>query len=583
MNTVQQIDPVRVEVVRHALIAAAEEMKTNLMRTAYNPIIYEVLDFSCGVFDRAGRMVAQADGLPIFLGNLAVAVQWVVHDVGVESLRPGDVFLMNDPYLTGNHLNDVAAVAPVFSRGGELLGFTSTRAHWLDIGGKDPGGSIDSTDVVQEGLWFRSVQVLREGRQDEHVTRLIEHNIRYTKNMMGDLRAQTAAALSGAARVAEIFGRHGRDTVESVITVMHRQGEQRTRQAISDMRDGVYRASSCLDDDCLGNGPLPVEVTAQVHGDQLHIDLQGSHAQNVGPVNCGLPATLAACRIALKCLTHPHTPATEGDFAPLHLDCPDDSMFNAQYPAPTFMYGTHLILLIDTIVSALSEAIPERVAAAHYGNLSGFFFVGTDPRSGELYIHQEPENGGWGAGPHGDGESAMIFIADGDTRNIPAEVIETRFPLRLERHELRQDSGGPGQHRGGLGIVRDYRVLDHHAEMTCIMERQQCPPWGLFGGEAAAHCRTVAHPGTGAEQVYQKGMRVPVGADGLVSIQTGGGGGWGPPAHRDPEAVRRDVEAGYVSAHAAERDYHVVLDPHSLDIDPTPTNQRRADPTGSDA
>src|SRR5690606_10150590 len=215
--------------------------------------------------------------------------------------------------------------------------------------------------------------------------------------------------------------------------------------------------------------------------------------------------------------------------------------------------------------------------AGHYGNLSGFMFVGTDPRTDQMYIHQEPENGGWGAGPHGDGESALIFIADGDTRNLPAEILETRFPLRLERHALRQDSGGPGKHRGGLGILREYRVLGHDTYMTCIMDRKTCPPWGLSGGKPGAHCRVVHNPDRDTAQVIQKGMRVLVRDGDLVSVQTGGGGGWGDPLDRDPERVRDDVVAGYVSLEAARREYGVVLDPEQLTVDAAATERLRAE------
>ncbi|MFN8223675.1 MAG: hydantoinase B/oxoprolinase family protein [Gaiellales bacterium] len=577
-QTGTSVDPVTLEVIRHAFLAAADEMKLNLMRTAYNPIIYEVLDFSVGVFDARCRTVAQADGLPIFLGNLGIAVQCVVDDIGVDNLRPGDLYLFNDPYAQGNHVNDLTTIVPVFDAEGPIA-FASTRAHWLDIGGKDPGGSIDSTDVVQEGLWFRSIPLYREGVLNDAVWRIIEYNVRYTKNMLGDLRAQVAASRTGEQRLAGIFARHGRAVTEAAIEEINRQGEQRVRAAIGAMPDGIYEAESALDDDCIGNGPLPVKVRAIVDGDELTIDLEGSAGQNPGVVNCGFPATLSACRIALKSITNPGLPACEGDFAPMTVRVPEDSMFNARYPAPTFMYGTHLILLIDTVCRALAQAIPGRVLAGHYGNLSGFMLVGHDPASGELYIQQEPENGGWGASESQDGENAMIFVADGDTRNIAAEVLESRFPLRLERHELRTDSGGPGRNRGGLGILREYRILGHTAHLTAIMDRKVCPPWGLDGGGPAWHCKTVVDPGTADEHVWQKAMRVPVADGSLVSVQTGGGGGWGDPLQRPPERVIDDVIAGYVSREAAERDYRVVLD-GALALDLEATTSLRAAQSG---
>lgn len=570
-----RVDPVTKEVLRHAFVAAADEMKINLMRTAYNPIIYEVLDFSCGVFDSRCRMIAQADGLPIFLGNLAAAVQEVVNDIGADKLRPGDIYLFNDPYAQGNHLNDLTTIQPVFDRDGELAAFASTRAHWLDIGGKDPGGSIDCSDIVQEGLWFRSVQLYEEGKLNESIWRIIEYNVRYTKNMLGDLRAQVAASRTGEQRLQEVIERYGRATFDEAIDEIIQEGEQRVRNAVGLMTDGVYEAEGCLDDDCVGNGPLVVKVKATVAADTLTIDLTGSSPQTPGPVNCGLPATLAAARIALKAFCNPDIPANEGDFAPLELVAPEGSIFSAVYPAPTFMYGTHLILLTDVIIRALGEAAPDRAIAGHYGNLSGFMLVGNSPETGQLYIQQEPEVGGWGANARDDGENALIFVADGDTRNISAEVIESRFPLRLERHELRRDSGGPGRNRGGLGILRDYRIVGHDSWLTCIMDRSICPPWGLDGGAYAKHDQVmVTSPGAEAQR-HMKAMRVPVVDGTLVSVQTGGGGGWGDPLEREPGRVQTDVVAGYVSAAAARERYGVVLT-EELEVDEESTTEARS-------
>jgi N-methylhydantoinase B len=575
LATAAAIDPVRVEILRHAFLSVADEMKIVLARTAHNPIIYDVLDFSCGVFDRDCRMIAQADGLPVFLGNLAAAVRAVVEDIGFDRFRPGDLYLINDPYVMGLHVNDVTTVEPVFHEG-ELVAFVSTRAHWLDIGGKDPGGSIDCTDIVQEGLWLRSVALYREGRLDQSVWRIIEYNVRYTKNMLGDLRAQVAASRTGQARFSEVVARHGWPAVETAIDELLRRGEQRARAAIAAMPDGVYEAEACLDDDCLGHGPLRVAARVTIARDELTVDLTGSSPQNVGPVNCGLPGALAACRIAFKAITSPDTLATEGDFAPLHLVVPEGSMFNARYPAPTFVWGPALILLTDVVVRALGQAVPERAVAAHYGSLCGFILFGADPRTGGLYIQQEPEVGGWGASPGADGESALIFVVDGDTRNLPAEVLESRFPLRLERYELRRDSGGAGRRRGGLGIVRDYRVLGHEAFMTCVMDRSACPPWGLDGGRDGAHDLVVVERPGGDRSEHLKGRRVAVPAGGTISVRTGGGGGYGDPFDRPLEAVRQDVLRGYVSLEAARDEYGVAFDPATRQVDQDVTDRLRA-------
>jgi N-methylhydantoinase B len=568
------VDPVQVEIVRHGFIAAADEMKLNLARTAYNPIIYEVLDFSCGLFDAQSRMVAQADGLPIFLGALGTAVRCVCRDVGLDAFRPGDIYLFNDPYEQGNHINDVTTVQPVFDAAGELAGFASTRAHWLDIGGKDPGGSIDCDDIVQEGLWLRSIRLYHEGRRDENVWRIIQYNVRNTENMLGDLRAQVAASRTGVQRMSEIFRRHGRGATDAAIATMIDRSERRARASIAAMKDGTYNAHSYIDNDCRGSDPVRVEVTAVVDGDQLNIDLAGSGPQMPGPINCGLPAALASCRIALKALAAPDTPANEGDFAPLTLVAPDDCIFNARYPAPTYLYGK---MLTEVVLAAIVGAAPDRTIAGNYDDLAGFMLVGGDAAGGEQWIHQEPEPGGWGASAHGDGESALIFIGDGDARNIPAEIVEARYPLRMERHELRRDSGGPGHHRGGLGIVREYRLLGEPATLLCVMDRTLFPPWGLEGGDNGVPDRVVlTAPDRDEQLVPPQTNHMPIPAGSLVSVRTGGGGGWGDPLTRDAAAVHADAVAGYVSREAAERDYGVVLDAGTLAVDEHATAARRA-------
>jgi N-methylhydantoinase B len=558
------LNPITVEVIRYAFIAASDEMKLNLTRTAHNPVIYEALDFSVAIFDRRYRMIAQSSGMAIFLGSLGTAIECVVEDIGAENLRPGDIYLFNDPYAQGNHLNDVTTVMPVFD-GGELVAFTSTRAHWLDLGAKDTGGSIDCTDIVQEGLWFRSIRLYRAGELDESIWRIIRHNVRYAENMLGDLSAQVAASRTGERRALEIFSRHGRATVEAAIDEMVRQSEERAFASIRAMRDGVYEAEAFLDNDGVGNEPVPIRVRATVAGDRIHIDLTGTSPQVPGPINCGEPATLSACRTVVKALTGPNVPATEGDFAPLDLTVPEGCMFNARYPATSFMYGASLALLIDVLVRALGAATPNHMLAGHYATLHGLIIVGKD-RDGSLYIQQEAQVGGCGASPDQDGESALIYVGTGDTRIIPAEIVEARYPLRLESFALRQDSAGAGRTRGGLGIVRRYRILGDEAFLTEITDRNVTPPWGMAGGRAAQPCRSVVQRPGEPPRLDRKPrmLRVPAGT--LISAESGGGGGWGDPLQRDVEAVHRDVAAGYVSVEAALREYGVEIDSVSHEV-----------------
>ncbi len=569
------VDPITLEVLRHGFVAASNEMRINLMRTSYNPIIYEVLDFSVGVFDSKGDMIAQAAGLPIFLGNLGAAVKTIIGDVGRETIRTGDVYMINDTYTTGSHLNDVTVVSPVFA-GGTLMGFTASRAHWLDMGGKSPGGSSDTTDVFQEGLRLRSIQLYKEGVVNRSVMQILHDNVRWPEAHMGDLRAQIAAARTGEARFLELITRFGKDTVQAFIDELLRQGEEAVRQAIAKMPDGVYEADGYLDNDGVGSEHIHIKAKVVISGDEMTVDLSGSSDQCGGPLNCGYAASVAGCRVALKCVTDPLSPVNEGNFAPLKVIAPPGSMFNVQPPGSAFLYGVSLNVLIDVILKALEPALVGSIPAAHYGDMDGFMIYGKNPETGRDFIQQEPEGGGWGAFPDRDGENVMIFISDGDTRNVPVEVVESKFPLRIERYELRQDSGGPGKFRGGLGHYRDYRVLADEAYTTAIMDREFCPPWGLRGGKAAASDYVLINPGAKDEKKIMKitGYRLKKGD--LVSVRSGGGGGYGDPFERDPEMVRLDVVRELVSMEAAREQYGVVLDKRTLAVDEAATRRLRA-------
>ena len=573
------IDPITIELIGHGFAAAADEMKINLMRTAYNPIIYEVLDFSVGLFDANGDLVAQAAGLPIFLGNLGLSVKQIIADVGTARMQPGDVYLINDTYTVGTHLNDVVVCTPVFLNDGvTLVGFAASRAHWLDIGAVSPGGwTTDTTEIYQEGIRLRSIQLYKAGELIEDIYRILADNVRYAESVLGDLRAQIAASRTGERRFVELIDRFGEARVLAACREMFRIEEEAARAAVATIPDGTYHAESFMDDDGVVLGHhRPVKVTVTIAGDEMTVDLTGSSPQATGPINCGWAATLSGARIAFKAITDPHRLVNEGSFRPLHLAVPNDSMFNAKLPAPSAVYGLILMTLCDTIFRALADVIPDRIPAAHYADVSAIFLFGTDPRTRAPWLHVEAEGGGWGANHQRDGESVMIAIADGDTRNVPIEIIEAKTPLRVDRYAVRPDSGGPGRYRGGLGHFRDYHILADDCRITTTQERSDCPPWGLFGGSAALTNRVVINPETDQSRIIQKCTGLPVERDDIVSCQTGGGGGWGPATERPPEAVRRDVVEGYVTIDAAAESYGVVLDPRTLAVDGDATTRRRA-------
>jgi len=556
------VDAITVEVVRAALNAAAERMRITMIKTAYNHIISESLDFGCAIFDPDVQMIAQGIGLPVFQGHLGFPIEATIRDRGIEAFEVGDVFIHNDPYTgNGNHLNDVAMYAPVFWDG-LLTGFVSVKAHWSDVGGPVPSSmQVGSTEFRQEGLRFRSVRLIRHGQLNDEVMRIIEGNIRVESGTLRDIQAMIAVCRAGEAYLYEVLAKYGRDTVLEATRTYMEQSERRTRAALAAIPGGTYRAVAHFDNDGISlDRPVRIEMAITVGDGELTVDFTGSDAQVAGPFNCGDAITISACRLLIKCLTTPLDPVDEGCFRPLRVVIPSRSVLAAEEPAPTARYYVPVNLLIDMGLRALSDAIPGRIPAGSYGDQMPTIAFGTHPETGRLFIQGDLNTGGTGARPRYDGESAMIIFAGSTARNNPIEVVESRVgSMRVLSYGLRQDSGGAGRHRGGLGIERVYEFLAD-AFITFSLERKVTPPWGLRGGrDGAVNGVEITSP-DGARRHVRKATRHPIAAGETVRIMTGGGGGYGLPSERDPEAVRRDVREGYVSPEAARREYGIEVD-----------------------
>jgi N-methylhydantoinase B len=553
------LDPITVEVVRAALNSAAERMRLTMIKTAYNHIISESLDFGCAIFDADVQMIAQGIGLPVFQGHLGFPIEATIRDRGLEAFREGDVFIHNDPYAgNGNHLNDVAMTAPVFWEG-RLTGFVSVKAHWSDVGGPVPSSmQVGSREFRQEGLRFQSVRLFGRGELNEEVMRVIRANIRTESGTLKDVQAMIAVCRTGEASFHEILARYGRETVLEATRIYMEQSERRTRAALAAIPAGTYHAVGHFDNDGITlDQPVRVEMAITVGDGSMTVDFEGSDPQVAGPFNCGDAITISACRLIIKCLTTPHDPVDEGCFRPLRVRIPPHSVLAAEEPAPTARYYVPINLLIELALRALAPAMPDRVPAGAYGDQMPTIAFGTHPETGRLFIQGDLNAGGAGARPTFDGESALIIFAGSTARNNPVEVVESRLPsLRILKYGLRRDSGGAGQYRGGLGIERVYE-FGLPGFITFSLERKITPPWGLGGGQDGAVNGVEITSPDGAVRQVRKATQHPIAAGERVRIMTGGGGGWGPPAERDPEAVRRDVREGYVSADAARRDYHI--------------------------
>lgn len=559
-------NPIVTEIIRNAFLSAAEDMRAALWRSAFSPVIYEMKDCSVALFDAQARLLAQAPGLPFFLGALGEVIQVVIDHVGLHNFGAGDVYILNDPYLTGSHLNDVDILSPVLYED-KLVGFTITRAHWLDIGSKDAAYAVDSREIYQEGLRLGPVKLVDAGKVDKDIVDILARNSRLPHSLVGDMHAQIAACRLGERRFIEVLDKYGLDAVHSAMNAVFDMTEQLERETIESLPDGVYEAAGYQDNDFQSADPIPVHVKVTIRGSDMTVDTSGSSLQRPGCTNCGLVQTISAVRLAYKFLIRPDLGVTGGSFRSLAIEVEPGSIFAAEEPAACLQYGSHTMLLVDLIQKALAPVMPERVTAGLPGDAWNVIIIGPHPKQPGLFMCLESTAGGWGASLHNDGDSGVVHFAAGDFKNLPVETLENKYPLLIRQYALGTDTGGPGRSRGGLNIVRDYELLTTNSRLSLWFERSLTPQWGLFGGQHGAVPRVLLYPGTSHEEALLKVNHRPVAAGTVVRAFTGGGGGYGPPWQRDPERVREDVIEGYVSLQAAANDYGVYLRGEGLEID----------------
>ena len=568
-------DPITTEIIRNAFEAVTTEMKLTLMRTAYNMIIYEALDFTVGLFTAKGETISIGLGLPMFIRGLSETVKAKLAKFGPENMEPGDVLLTNDAYITGSHLNHMTFSLPIYYEG-KLVAFAACMAHWPDIGGTLDGMT---TDIFSEGLQLPILKYHRAGEVNKEIEEIIAMNVRLPERAMGDLRAQLAAIKVGERRIGELMDRYGTDTVLASIEVLMDQSEAAAREMVRDIPDGTYEAESFMDDDGVSIGKrIPIRVRVSVAGDEMTVDLSDVSEQVQGFYNSGETAGRSCVQVAFKCLTSPRDyPINDGAFRPLKIILPMGRVISAIKPAPMRWWMTFPMTVIDTIFKALEPAIPDRVIAGHHADLLAVNVNGFGPSDGKLFIYVGGLlGGGWGAKLTEDGVSATIPINDGDTHNGPSEQVEVKYPLLVERYGLRDNSGGPGLYRGGLGCEQVVRALDD-ITFNAQVDRVHCAPWGLDGGRHGSGNQVRLRRVGEAETSFTNGKvltaRLKKG-DAYV-LRSGGGGGFGNPLDREPKLVQQDVRQGYVTADAAERFYGVVLVPSTLAIDEKATAEQR--------
>jgi N-methylhydantoinase B len=575
----RKVNPITLEVVRNALVAFCDEMATVLCHTAYNMMIFEVRDYCVGLVDAEGNLIAQnTGGLPIFLADLGAAVRGAVEVYGKDGFEPGDVLVSNDPRRCGQHLNNVVVFTPVFHEG-KLVAFPALRAHWVDVGGGSRGfGSTSSRDIFQEGLQLCGLKIYKAGKPNDEVMRMFRDNIRFPEASFGDLRAQIAGARLGERRLHSLYEKYGVDVVEECIHEIWDQSERLARATISRIPDGEYTAESYLDDDYADTAKtLPVKVKVIVQGDEMTIDFSGLPEQTKGPLNAGPSGGIAAARVAFKCIVAPHGMVTEGEFRPLKVVLPPGKILSAQHPAPMAFWSSSMPTVIDTTLRTMAGVLPDLIPAGHKGDMAGLALFGEDrQRGGRRFVCTNIFGGGFGAKSKGDGVSAVVSICQGAVHNAPVEVQEAYYPVFIEAHRLRVDSGGAGKYRGGLGAELVVRSNQEFFANT-HMQRTKMPPWGLHGGKDAL--------AMGGEVETADGRKIPgarldnarVAPGDKLTVLAGGGGGWGSPWERPAAKVRQDVVEGLVSVAGARRDYGVAIDPQSLAVDEAATAKLRAE------
>jgi N-methylhydantoinase B len=563
------VDPITFEVIRNALVAATDEMVLALKRSAYSTNIKTRSDFSCAFFDTELRTVAQAFTQPVHLGSMVQQVPHAVRRYGPEKLGPGDAIVTNDPHPRGVHLNDVSLISPVYVDG-ELLGYVANLAHHVDVGGGAPASIGAFQEVFQEGVIIPPVKVVEGGKIVDDVFRLILAQIRSKHETAGDFRAQIAANATGVRRIDALTRRHGRDTLVATMEELLAYTERRVRAEIAQLPTGTFEAGGEVDNDGYTDEPVRLRVRIEITPDGLHFDTTGSDPQRRAPVNSTYAMTFSACAYALKVLIDPDMPVNDGFYRVFTLHAPEGSVTNCTWPSAVVGGWETKARLVEVMFKALVGTFPQRIPAGTKGMMCQAGFGSLDVAKGSYTCFYEALAGGYGGRHASDGPDAVQANGQ-NTENAPIEETELNYPVRITRLSLVEDSDGPGRFRGGLGLRKDFTVLQP-TTFTILADRDRNGPWGAFGGHGADVARYVLIR-DGVESRLGSKSTTDLLAGDTVSVRSCGGGGFGPPEERDPERVLRDVLEDKVSVERAREEYRVAI--VGRRIDEQATNELR--------
>jgi N-methylhydantoinase B len=548
------LDPVTVEVVRHKLDGIANELQSTLLRSSFSPIVKEGLDASASLFTPDGTTLAQSCSIPIHLATLTPAIAEVLKSYPLDTMAEGDAYILNDPYAGGTHLPDIAVIMPVFHRC-KAIALSGAMTHHQDIGGMSAGSvPTNATEIYQEGLRIPPLKLREAGVYNDTLVRLLRQNVRIPDTVMGDLNAQVAACTVASRRLGEVAERYGHNQLAAIFDELLLRSETMTRKALRAIPEGVYRSVDYLDNDGIDlETPIRIEVAAIVKDGAITFDFEGTSPQVRGPLNCVPSGSLAAACFAVRALTDPRIPTNGGCFRPIALRLPKGSIVNPEEPAPVNARTATIKRITTCMIGALAPVLPTKVPAASAGELLVLAFGGKRS-DGSRYVVGELVAGGSGAGPGQDGVDVIETDAT-NCMNLPVEAMEMEAPIRVHRVALRADSGGAGAFRGGLGVVREYEVLEGEVSFSHRGERHFSAAAGLAGGAAGAQARSEIRRADGRVEEIASKIVTTLGPGDRVVVETAGGGGFGKPRERARSQVEDDVRNGKVSAEAARRLY----------------------------
>ncbi|MDR1710485.1 MAG: hydantoinase B/oxoprolinase family protein [Propionibacteriaceae bacterium] len=562
------------EVIRHALLSAADEMARNLCRTAYNTVVYEIHDYGIGVHDVRGDVVADSPGIAVFTRGNDYGIKKVVEFLGPDAMGPGDIFMLNYPYWASAHSLDVLVFGPIHDADKQLIGYASCRVHVVDLMAKSAGYVLDSVDMYEEGIFFPGVRIYRGGEPCEDIFNIVRFNSRIPDKTIGDIQAQASAVFAGVRRVSAIAEKHGSAALLEAMDAISAHGERLARMGLAKLPKGTWTGVDYVDHDGMNLDTLiKLQATVTITDDEFIVDWRGS-AENVpGPINLPFGETQAITSLVFKGLTTPDTPVVAGNFAPLKILTTEGSVMHAVPPMPTFTLWTGLIAP-EVILKALAQGMPELIPACSGGDVGSMMGLGINPRSGDHWLEATNEAVGFGGHARGDGEDGIMHLSEPGCRNNPVEVLETKAPMLIDHYGFRPDSCGAGKYRGGVGVSRTYRFTAPSTAI-CLVFKTKTAPWGVAGGKEARPNRMTIHRADG-EVFDSSGKYNSVQAGDVLVNDMGGGGGYGDPFEREPAAVAKDVRNGYIGVETALKDYGVAVDPETFAVDEVATRNLRA-------